>query len=89
MNFATAKEHLGLLALGVIIAWSGAQLHRLNETAQSLAEAIVAMKQNDGFQDYRLNQHRDQIVTLQSAVSDNKVRIGRLEIKVFGSNPNY
>lgn len=84
MDFKTIKEQVGFAATVLIIGWSGTQLHRLNETAQTLAEQMIAMKTGDTFQNYRLDQHRDQIKEISATVNDNKVRIGKLEIRVFG-----
>ena len=83
MNFKNAKDHVLTAALALIIAYTGSQVQKLGDSVHGLAEAIVAMKQNDSFQDYRLNQQRDQIKELATTVGKNESRLTRLETKVL------
>lgn len=86
MTFQALKEHAGLAAVTVIIAWSGHQLSKLNDTAAKLAEEMVGMKRDTANNTYRLDQHRDSLKDLRDQLGDQRVRTGNLEIKVFGHN---
>jgi hypothetical protein len=83
MNFQVFKDNAGAAAMTVIIGWSGAQLHTLNQTAGKLAEELVAMRGTQAFHAYRLDQDRDLIKEALSSVNENKIKIGRIELKIF------
>lgn len=83
MNLKELWEKTGVTAVTIVVAWSGTQLSRLNDTAIKLAEEIAAMKREQTFASYRLDQQRDLLKSVESRVSGNDVKLGRIELKIF------
>lgn len=86
MSFKVLKDHAGLAAIVLVLGWNGAQVTKLVDKADVIGNELVAIKRDQSFVNYRLDQQRDQVKDSRESLADLKVKVGRLEVKVFGFN---
>lgn len=79
MNFNEAKDELLKWAVPVL-------LFGILSTLMTLSTDMTEQKSETKHAFYRLDQQRDQITAVRVDIGENKVKIGRIEMKLFGGD---